>query len=144
MIDDSLGYLLNRAARIFAHQLADRLRDHGVGIGQWGVLMFLWARDGMTQAELSRLVAIEPPTMVRTIDRMARDGLVTRSPDPLDGRASRIHLTDRGRTMRDSLVPEAVGVNESVAASMTESEARVLRRLLQKVIATGGESTGPM
>jgi hypothetical protein len=46
--------------------------------------------------------------------------------------------------MRDSLVPEAVGVNESVAASMTESEARVLRRLLQKVIATGGESTGPM
>jgi hypothetical protein len=28
--------------------------------------MFLGARDGITQAELSRLVAIEPPTMVRT------------------------------------------------------------------------------
>jgi DNA-binding MarR family transcriptional regulator len=141
MIEDSLGYLLNRAARLVAHQLADRLRRHGIGIGQWAVLMFLWARDGVSQAELSKSVAIEPPTMVRTIDRMVRDGLVTRSPDPQDGRASRIHLTDRGRSLRDNLVPEAVAVNESAVESMTESEARTLRRLLRKVVATGGVPT---
>ena len=50
----------------------------------------------MTQAQLARRVAIEQPTMVRTIDRMERDGLVTRTPDPNDRRASRITLTDRG------------------------------------------------
>ena len=99
VIEESLGYVVNRTARHFAHLLAERLRPHGVGIGQWAVLMFLWARDGISQAELSRLVAIEPPTMVRTIDRMVRDGLVTRAPDPQDGRASRIHLTDRGRSI---------------------------------------------
>jgi DNA-binding MarR family transcriptional regulator len=68
-------------------------RPAGIGIGQWAVLLFLWARDGMSQAELSRVVAIEPPTMVRTIDRMARDELVTRVPDPDDGRLTRIYLT---------------------------------------------------
>jgi DNA-binding MarR family transcriptional regulator len=73
-IEDSLGYLLNRTARLLANELAERLRPAGVAIGQWTVLSFLWARDGLSQAELSRLVAIEPPTMGRRIDRMVRDG----------------------------------------------------------------------
>src|SRR5437773_11941519 len=105
---DSLGYLLNRTARRMATELAGRLRPAGVAIGQWAVLVVLWARDGMSQAELSRVVAIEPPTMVRTIDRMVRDGLVTRTLDPEDGRLSRIYLTEHGRSLRDEVVPLAV------------------------------------
>jgi DNA-binding MarR family transcriptional regulator len=130
VIEDSLGYLLNRAARTMAQQLADELRPAGVGIGQWAVLLFLWAHDGMSQAELSRVVAIEPPTMVRTIDRMVRDRLVERRPDPDDGRISRIHLTRRGRSLRDVLVPKAVEVNRRQLARMTDADQRTLLRLL--------------
>jgi DNA-binding MarR family transcriptional regulator len=134
VIDDSLGYVINRVARSFAQDLGDELRAHGVGIGQWAVLLFLWARDGMSQAELARVVAIEPPTMVRTIDRMVRDGLVTRVPDPGDRRISRIHLTDHGRALRDELVPKAVAVNEANLARLTKSEGRTLHRLLGKLL----------
>jgi DNA-binding MarR family transcriptional regulator len=134
VIEESLGYMVNRVARSMAHQLGEELRPAGVGIGQWAVLMFLWARDGMSQAELSRVVAIEPPTMVRTIDRMVRDGLVTRTPDPADGRISRIHLTDRGRSLRDELLPKAVGVNAANMERLTASEGRTLRRLLAKLL----------
>jgi DNA-binding MarR family transcriptional regulator len=133
VIEDSLGYLVNRAARVMAQLLADELRPAGVGIGQWAVLMFLWAQDGMSQAELSRVVAIEPPTMVRTIDRMVRDGLVERRPDRKDGRISRIHLTGRGRALRDDLVPKAAGVNERVLARFSPREAGTLVRLLRKL-----------
>jgi DNA-binding MarR family transcriptional regulator len=135
VIEASLGYLVNRAARSMAQQLADELRPEGVGIGQWAVLMFLWARDGMSQAELSRVVAIEPPTMVRNIDRMVRDGLVRRVPDPDDRRISRIFLTDRGRGLRDQLVPKAAAVNAATLERLTPSEGRTLRRLLGKVFA---------
>lgn len=134
VIEDSLGYLVNRAARLMAQQLADELRPAGVGIGQWAVLMFLWARDGMSQAELSRVVAIEPPTMVRNIDRMVRDGLVRREGDPDDGRISRIYLTDRGRSLRDQLIPKAAAVNAATMQRLTASEGRTLRRLLGKLL----------
>jgi DNA-binding MarR family transcriptional regulator len=134
-IGDSLGYLVNRAARLMAHELAEALRPSGVGIGQWAVLLILWARDGAAQAELARHVAIEPPTLVRTIDRMVRDGLVTRAADPTDRRVSRIHLTARGRSLRDDLVPKAVAVNAATLARLTPSEGRTLRRLLNKLIA---------
>jgi DNA-binding MarR family transcriptional regulator len=134
VIEDSLGYVINRVARSFAQQLAGELRQRGIGIGQWAVLLFLWARDGMSQAELARVVAIEPPTIVRTIDRMVRDGLVTRAPDPGDRRISRIHLTDRGRALRDELVPKAAAVNEANLARLTKTEGRTLYRLLAKLL----------
>ena len=132
VIEDSLGYLVNRMARLMAHELAERIRPAGVAIGQWAVLLVLWARDGMTQAELSRVLAIEPPTVVRTIDRMVRDGLVTRAPDPDDGRLSRIYLTERARSLRDELVPLAAAVNGEILNGLTANEARTLRRLLTK------------
>jgi len=132
-IEESLGYLVNRVARAMAHQLAERLRPTWIGICQWSILLFLWARDGMSQAELARDVAIEPPTMVRTIDRLVRDGLVTRVPDPADGRLSRIHLTERGRSLRDELVPMAVAVNEATLSRLTEGEGKALRRILTKL-----------
>ncbi|HEV7809324.1 MAG TPA: MarR family winged helix-turn-helix transcriptional regulator [Candidatus Limnocylindrales bacterium] len=140
VIEDSLGYLLNRTARQIAHELGERIRPAGVAIGQWPVLVFLWARDGLTQAELSRAVAIEPPTMVRTIDRMVRDGLVTRAPDPDDGRLSRIYLTERARSLRDELVPLAAALNGEILSGLTATEARTLRRLLTKLAANGGSA----
>ena len=133
VIEDSLGYLVNRAARAMAQQLAEELRPAGVGIGQWAVLMFLWSEDGMSQTELSRVIAIEPPTMVRTLDRMTRDGLVERRPDPKDGRISRIYLTKRGHELRDVLVPRAVAVNERILARIGETEARTLFKTLTKL-----------
>ena len=135
VIEDSLGYLVNRAARALAGRLAEELRPHDVGIGQWAVLLHLWANDGMTQAQLARRVAIEQPTMVRTVDRMERDGLVTRTPDPRDRRASRITLTERGWNMRDVLVPLAARVNRASTEHMSNAEVRTLRRLLAKLVA---------
>jgi DNA-binding MarR family transcriptional regulator len=134
VIEESLGYLVNRAARTMAGELAKRLRPAGIGIGQWAIMLLLWARDGSTQAELARLAAIEPPTVVRTIDRMVRDGLVTRVPDPRDARLSRIHLTERGRTLRDELVPQAIAVNDVFLQRLTRNEGASLRRLLTKLL----------
>lgn len=143
VIEESLGYLVNRAARGMAGELAAQLRPFGVGIGQWAVLMFLWAHDGMTQAELARRVAIEPPTLARTIDRMVRDGLVTRVPDPLDRRVSRVKLTPHGAGLRDDLVVRAAGVNAAMTAELTDDEVSLLKRALRTIIDASGKAHAP-
>jgi DNA-binding MarR family transcriptional regulator len=135
VIEDSLGYLINRTARAFANRLAAELRPFDIGIGQWAVLVHLWGTDGMTQAQLARRVAIEQPTMVRTIDRMERDDLVRRTPDPSDRRATRIMLTERGERLRDDLVPLAAKVNTAASEGLTDEEVTILRRLLVKLLA---------
>lgn len=133
-IDDNLGYLVNRAARLIAQKMSRRLERHGVALGQWAILLFLFANDGRTQAELSRVVAIEAPTVVRTIDRMVRDGLVRREPDPSDKRVTRIRLTPRAIALRDRLAEESMDANREAASSLSAKELATLKSLLRRVI----------
>jgi DNA-binding MarR family transcriptional regulator len=133
-IDDNLGYLVNRTARLMAQMFSRRLQRHGVALAQWAILLFLYAKDGQTQRELSRVVAIEPPTVARTIDRMVRDGLVRREPHPRDGRATRIRLTPRALALRDELAAESMAGNQFAARVLNGEELETLKTLLRRVI----------
>lgn len=134
VIEESFGYIVNYAARAFGREISKRLAAHGVRAGQWPVMMFLWAQDGQTQRELSRQVAIEDATMVRTIDRMERDGLVRRERNPQDRRQIRIFLTEKGWDLRDTLIPEAIAGNRLALRGVSEDEQRQLLDLLRRVI----------
>lgn len=111
-----------------------RLARHGIALGQWAILLFLYAEDGQTQRELSRVVAIEPPTVVRTIDRMVRDGLVRREPDPKDRRVVRIRLTPRAIALRDRLAAESVAANEYAARDLSPTQLKTMKSLLRRLI----------
>ena len=134
VIEESLGYLVARLSRTFARDLSGRLAAHGVSVGQWAVLAFLWAQDGQSQGELSRGVAIDDATMVRTIDRMERDGLVRRERDASDRRRINIFITDKGRSLQDSLVPCAIASNEAATRTFTDAEERQLGELMRRMI----------
>jgi DNA-binding MarR family transcriptional regulator len=133
-IDDNLGYLVNRAARLMAQMFSRRLQRHDVALAQWAILLFLYADDGLTQRQLSRVVAIEPPTVARTIDRMVRDGLARREPHPHDGRATRIRLTPRALALRETLAAESMAGNQFAARVLTADELETLKTLLRRVI----------
>ena len=133
VIEESTGYLVNYLARAFARAHAERLAGRGATLGQWAVLVFLWERDGQSQGELSRSVAIEDATMVRTVDRMERDGLVRRVRDARDRRRVNVFLTDKGRSLQDPLVPCAVATNEAATRPFTEAEKRQLSDFLRRM-----------
>lgn len=135
-IEDSIGYLVNVLAREMSYALNARLLDHGSTIGQFPVLASLWCDDGQTIRDLARSARTSEPTMVRTIDRMQRDGLVTRETGETDRRTVHVRLTDRGHALRDVLIPEAreivdiaiagidadrIGAFEAVAWQMLEN-----------------------
>ena len=136
VIEASLGYLMNYVAKLFARAHSACLEQHDVTLGQWAVLLFLWAEDGLTQTELSHRVAIEDATMVRTIDRMERDGLVQRVRNARDQRQLNIFLTDKGRSLRDGLVPCALAVNATALQGFTDEEQHLLAGFLHRIIAS--------
>ncbi len=65
-----------------------------------GVLLCLWAEDGRKTVDLARCARLEPSSLTGLLDRMERDGLVFRAPDPRDRRAHRICLTEAGRGVK--------------------------------------------
>jgi hypothetical protein len=65
---------------------------------------------------------------------MVHDGLVTRVPDPDDGRLTR-DLFDRTRSvLRDELIPKAIAVNAATLGRLTPGKGRTLQRLLGKLV----------
>lgn len=61
------------------------------------VLDTLAFRDGpMRLSDLTRTGQISRPGVTQLITRLERDGLVERRPDPSDGRAVLVHITEAG------------------------------------------------
>ena len=114
--------------------LATRLGPKGIGYGQFPVLVSLWQEDGVTQKVLSERVRIEAPTMVRTLDRMEREGLVKRIRSETDRRRIHIHLSKKGANLERQLVPLAAEVNDTALAGITKKDRRQLDDLLARLI----------
>ena len=143
IIEESLGYLVNYLAKLFSQIHTACLASHGIYLGQWGVLMFLWVQDGQTQRELSRQVAIDDASMVHSIDRMERDGLVRRVRNEHDRRQINIFLTEKGRALRDQLIPCALAGNAVATQGFTEAEQHQVSALLHRMIASLEEAVSP-
>lgn len=73
---------------------------------------------------------------------MERDGLIRRTPDPTDGRMSRITLTK----VAEARLPDAIAVllrdNQEALRGSTDEEARLLIALLTRLIANLDQLAG--
>ncbi len=118
----SLGYQVNHLARLMAQALRGRIAPLGVVPGQFAQLLALYEQDGLSQRELCERVRIEQPTMANTLQRMERDGLIRRLPDPADGRRAAVMLTGRARDLQDDLVGAARSINTEAARNIGDEE----------------------
>jgi len=129
------GHLISLAARGFARLSEARLKPLGFGVGYLPALVAL--RDGRaeTQRDLARFVRIEQPSMAQMLVRMERDGLIRRTPDPADGRSSRISLTDTAYARLPAACAVLFQGNRDALAGFSDEEAAQLKALLSRLIA---------
>ena len=117
-----VGHLLRDCHRALSRVLANRIGAHGVSIGQWYFLRALWEEDGLTQRELSHRVGMMEPTTVTALNGMERRGLVERVRNVRDRRKMNIYLTDKGRALRDTLMPAELDINRLAISGLADDE----------------------
>jgi DNA-binding MarR family transcriptional regulator len=132
--DSSLGYQVNHLARLLEAALHKRISPLGVVPGQFAQILALYEEDGLTQRQLCDLVRIEQPTMAKTLQRMERDALISREPDPDDRRISRVRLTPHAWALRGDLVDAATEVNASATDGLTDRQVGEFMRTLSRII----------
>lgn len=129
--DSSFGYLANLLARLFIRALDRRIEAYGLAHGQFPALLMVWERPGLTQAEIAAAVSVEQPTMANTLNRMERDGLIERRPDPLDRRRSLIYPAPRALAIRDDVLGCALEVNAQATRGMNDADRAEAIRLMR-------------
>jgi DNA-binding MarR family transcriptional regulator len=91
-----LGRLLSAAARTVERSWASALQAHGLTHAGL-VVLHLLELGFDSQTEIARVAGVQAQTMSRTVDRLEREGLVTRSPSAHDRRSYRLLITPDGR-----------------------------------------------
>src|SRR5262249_49798371 len=108
-----VGYLLAKASQRWNQLLAEAFRGQGYGEVRptyGSVLVPLFEEDGLRMSELAARARLAKQTMTTVVRLVERAGLVQRAPDPEDARATRVHLTERGRRFRPVAERELLGL----------------------------------
>ncbi|MEO6504272.1 MAG: MarR family transcriptional regulator [Jatrophihabitantaceae bacterium] len=118
-------------------QLEHQLHANGkLALGGYDVLVQLAeAQDNrLRMSELAAAVLLSRSGLTRLVDRLQKDGLVQRQPDPEDARGMFTVLTGKGRdTLRDASKVHLAGVSQLVLDRLSEPELRQLQALMDKL-----------
>ncbi|MBO9577521.1 MAG: MarR family transcriptional regulator [Microbacteriaceae bacterium] len=91
--------------------------------------------------DLTPLLLLSQPSVSRMIDRLAERGLVTKHPDPDDGRGIMVRLTDDGYELfRRVAAVHSDSIARRFGDRLSEEELRTLITLCDRLRIGGGDS----
>ncbi len=131
-------YLVSRATLAVTTELKKGFITQGVSHvrpAYLGVLLCLWNEDNLKANELGKRAGLEPSTMTGLLDRMERDGILKRTPDPNDRRANRIKLTQKGMDEQKPASNVVSNVLDIVFDDISDKDLETTKKVLRKVLA---------
>lgn len=124
---------LSRAAETVSQAVNAHLADHGLTISQFGVLESLYHLGPMPVGRVGEKILKSSGNMTLVIDNLEKRGLVERVRGAADRRQISVRLTDDGRALVASIMPDhARGVVESFAC-LSRDEQATLAALCRKL-----------
>ncbi len=131
-MSDRIIFELSKAENKIKNYMQKKIKAKGVQIsaGQSGVLFLLEKANGLKMSELSRLLKIDNSAITRVVDRLEKNGLVTREANPDDRRQFLITITDKGRTDIKVVGKVANETNAAIREGFSDDEISVFLRVL--------------
>jgi MarR family transcriptional regulator, transcriptional regulator for hemolysin len=128
--ENSPGFWICQASQAFQRAFNEELAPQGITFRQCQVLGCLALEGPLPQNDLAERMGIEPPTLVGILDRMERDGWISRNADLSDRRRKLIHVMPAARPVWSKIVSTANRVRSRATAGLTKQQLSELKRLL--------------
>jgi DNA-binding MarR family transcriptional regulator len=103
LFDDFLPHLIARLAYQLNADLIEKLRREGINVTRWRILAVLAMGDGITIKEIIDRAMVQQSALSRALMRMEKENYVRRVLRREDARCVEVYLTDKGRTLFNSL-----------------------------------------
>lgn len=137
MTDDPIAFeFFNEIGIIeqLARTAVERVLPRGITLSQFSVLNnFVRLGGERSPAGLASAFQVTRQTMTNTLQRLEAAGLVTSRPDPADGRAKIITITDAGRAMRQRCIEAQAPLLAELGDRLPETELAALLPGLRNV-----------
>lgn len=136
--EQSIGYWLAMASQAYQRAISEEVAPHGITHRQCHVLGWLALEGELSQTELAKRMSIEPPTLVRILDRMERAGWIERDDCCHDRRKKIIRLREEVEPVWAKIVECARKTRARATEGLSGEELESLKAILEKVCANLG------
>lgn len=132
------GTLLSQANQLSGRVFARVLKRHGlsdINPGQGRILFALWREDGLSQVELAKRTKLDKSTLALMLERMEKQGQVSRRADPKDSRIRIVSLTEANKALHAAYAAASREMTGIFYAGMDPGEIDAFEAALRRVVA---------
>lgn len=136
-----LGCLLNKASHLIKWRINDGLKDYHLTSAQWAVLVDLFLLEQKdvtielnTPALIAERLQVERPAITRIIDRLMKEGWVSRLDNPKDRRSQLIMLTAKAKRIMPEMEQVSHRVTHGILTGFSQEEITQLEHYITRII----------
>lgn len=134
--DRRLFFKLNLAQRLLLKHLDQvMIQRAGAPTPQVTALFYLRKNEGCMLKDLSEALHQNKSAITTLVERLEKNELVFRKASDVDGRASYLFLTEKGKAACDEAIRVVKEHNSIMASQFNEEEMEVVHNFLDKLIA---------
>ena len=125
--------LINDISKLYQDQIQTISAKERIKSTYQVLLRVIAQEDGLSQLEIANRVHLAPPTVSITLQKMEKEGLIAREPDPEDLRQVKVHITDEGRAMDDIVLQAGKVIEKSILKGISQEELDAIYPILVKM-----------
>ncbi|SDK52111.1 MarR family winged helix-turn-helix transcriptional regulator [Microbulbifer yueqingensis] len=129
----ALYHALSHLVRVYQSRDREHICCYDISITQCNLLEVLLDHGAMRPLNLAQHLMLDKSTTSRVAETLVKKNYVARTPDPTDGRAQLIDLTENGRELvlkiRDELIEEEMAILRDLPKSVQDEAPGLLIRL---------------
>ncbi|MGR7996246.1 MULTISPECIES: MarR family winged helix-turn-helix transcriptional regulator [unclassified Xanthobacter] len=128
------GQLVTRVARYWRRAIDQALAENGLSQATALPLLVLSRLgDDLRQGTIADELGLEGPSLVRIVEMLVAEGLVTRREDPTDRRAKLLRLTPQGRAQVERIEATIAALRTRLFSELTDAEVSATVQGLSKL-----------
>ena len=130
-LDNQLCFSLYATSKEIIRRYKPLLDKFDITYTQYITLLVLWEQDGLTVKTLGERLYLDSGTLTPLLTKLESKGLIIKQKDTKDSRETTIHLTGKGRELKEKIivVPSSMGA----CVKLDFDDFVLLQKLLRKV-----------
>jgi DNA-binding MarR family transcriptional regulator len=134
---------LTRLSQLVSAELRKTFAAHGLDAASFDVLATLRRNDPphcLTPTELMRSAMVTSGAITQRLDRLEERGLISRARSEHDGRGILVTLTESGRELIDTALPDHVATERRLLAPLSGAQRDILTETLRTLLESLGDT----
>ena len=133
-LETCVGYVSVNSMKMISDAFGKRLEKKGITRIQWIALYYLDSEESISQKNLAIKMKTKDPSIARLLDRMERDGLIQRIKSKEDRRVTYVKLTDKGKTLKDEVLPEGEIFSDILLDGISDDDLKTFQKVLDALV----------